>query len=510
MTPKNLARSTFWLIASEIIFNLSGYIIHSFVGRILGPADYGRYGLVVTMTTMIIILVGNGIPTAMAKYISEIFDTNPRMVLAIKRKAAILQTAIIGTLTILFFLSAPLIARALSDESLTNLFRISSLIIPSFALASFYFSWYTGMHKFNVQSILKTLRSVFKVLTIVGLAWAFKVPGSILGYALAAFSVFLVAFSYDRLSVTRNLKKAAKAQKQATETPFPTSKLVNYAWQVVVFFLAYELLISIDLYLVKGIMRNDYLTGIYNAALTVGRIPYYVFYALTIMLLPVVSKTTAANDHAKTNAIISQSLRLMVIFLVPSVILMAQFAEPIIRIFFSAKYTDAALPMSILVWGVGFLTIFYVMSFVLNGAGKTKISMYISLFGVVINTALNYILIKKYGLVGSAAATSLTSMFVTFIMLYYLIKEFGSVMKISSLAKISAAGVIMYFVSMFFSKGQIIFILWSLLLFSLYLAVLYFMGEIGSKDLAYVREIISSKGKKKAVREELSSNEPGV
>ena len=287
-------------------------------------------------------------------------------------------------------------------------------------------------------------------------------------------------------------------------------KLVNYAWQVVVFFLAYELLISIDLYLVKGIMRNDYLTGIYNAALTVGRIPYYVFYALTIMLLPVVSKTTAANDHAKTNAIISQSLRLMVIFLVPSVILMAQFAEPIIRIFFSAKYTDAALPMSILVWGVGFLTIFYVMSFVLNGAGKTKISMYISLFGVVINTALNYILIKKYGLVGSAAATSLTSMFVTFIMLYYLIKEFGSVMKISSLAKISAAGVIMYFVSMFFSEGQIIFILWSLLLFSLYLAVLYFMGERGSKDLAYVREIISSKGKKKAVREELSSNEPGV
>lgn len=510
MTSKNLARSTFWLIVSEIIFNLSGYVIHSFVGRILGPADYGRYGLVVTMTTMIIILVGNGIPTAMAKYISEIFETNPRMVLIIKRKAAFLQTTIIGTLTVLFFLSAPFIAKALNDESLTNLFRISSLIIPSFALASFYFSWYTGMHKFNVQSILKTLRSVFKVLAIVGLAWAYKVPGSIVGYALAAFSVFLVAFTYDKLYITRSLKKAAKAQKLSLEASFPTTKLVNYAWQVVLFFLAYELLISIDLYLVKGILKDDYLTGIYNAALTVGRIPYYVFYALTIMLLPVVSKTTAENDSEKTNSIVAQSMRLMVIMLVPSIILMVQFAQPLIRLFYSAKYVDAAYPMSILAWGVGFLTIFYVMSFVLNGAGKTKISMYISIWGVVMNTALNYVLIKKYGLVGSALATSFTSAIVTFIMLHYVIKHFGSLIKFRSLAKIAMAGLIMYLASLFFPKGQAVFVIWSIILFTIYLSILYLLREIGPKDFDYVRQIISSKKKKKALRQEFSGNEPSA
>ena len=194
----NLAKSTFWLVISEIIFNLSGYIIHSFVGRILGPADYGRYGLVVTLTTMVIILIGNGIPTAMAKYISEIFQTNPKLVLIIKRKAIFLQSIIIGTVTLLFFLAAPLISRLLGDPTLTPLFRISTLIIPAFALASFYFSYYTGLHKFNVQSILKTLRSVLKVVAIVGLAYAFGVPGSIIVYALAAFSVFLVAFVLDQ------------------------------------------------------------------------------------------------------------------------------------------------------------------------------------------------------------------------------------------------------------------------------------------------------------------------
>jgi len=514
MTSKNLAKSTVWLIASEIIFNLSGYIIHSFVGRILGPADYGRYGLVVTMTTMIIILIGNGIPTAMAKYISEIFETNPRMVLVIKRKALMLQSILIGSITVIFFFSAPLISRALGDDTLTPLFRISTLIIPAFAAASFYFSFYTALHKFNVQSILKTLRSVLKVVAIVGLAYVFGVPGSIVGYAVAALSVFLIAFLLDQLKYTKEIKQAAKGQNLSLESDFETKKLVNYAWQVILFFLAYELLISIDLYLVKGILHDDRLTGIYNAALTVGRIPYYIFYALTIMLLPVVSKSTSENDHAKTNQVIHQSLRLMLIFLIPAVILMAQFSRPIIKIFYSSKYLEAALPMSILAYGVGFLTIFYVMSFVMNGAGKTKIPMWISIFGVILNTALNYILIKQYaltgnGLIGSAIATSITSFIVMIAMLFYIQKDFGVLIKLKSLLKMLLAGIVMYIASKFFSQGEFVFLLWSVALMSLYLFILVLLKEITLQDFNYFKSIVS-KQKKTEIQEELSGNEPSA
>ena len=83
-----IAKSALWVTISEIIFNLSGFIIHSILGRVLGPADYGRYGLIVTLTTMVIILIGNGIPTAMAKYISEIFETEPKLILKIKRSSS--------------------------------------------------------------------------------------------------------------------------------------------------------------------------------------------------------------------------------------------------------------------------------------------------------------------------------------------------------------------------------------------------------------------------------------
>lgn len=510
MQSKNLAKSTLWLIVSELIFNLSGYVIHSSMGRILGPADYGRYGLVVTLTTMVIILIGNGIPTAMAKYISEIFETNPRLILVIKRKALLLQTTLIGAITAIFFLSAPLIAKALGDETLTPLFRISTLIIPSFAAASFYFSFYTALHKFNVQSILKTLRSILKVITIVGLAYLFGVPGSIVGFALAAIIVFLIGFTLDQLIYTKSIKKAAKAQNLSLESDFEAKKLLNYAWQVIIFFLAYELLISIDLYMVKAILHDDYLTGIYNASLTVGRIPYYIFYALTIMLLPVVSKSTAEKNHAVTNAVIGHSMRLMTIFLIPSVILMAQFAEPIIEIFYSSKYAEAAMPMSILAYGVGFLTIFYVMSFVLNGAGKTKIPMWISIFGFVVNAILNYILIKTNGLNGSAIATTITSLLIMILILFFINRDFGTIISIKSFFKMTLAGTLMLILSRFTPAENPVFLLSSVFLFAFYLLILIVLKEITPQDWNYLINIISKKKKKVEVQKQLSGNEPNA
>lgn len=498
----NLAKSALWVTISEIIFNLSGFVIHSFVGRILGPADYGRYGLVVTLTTMVIILIGNGIPTAMSKYISEVFDTNPGMVKVIKKQTIILQSILIGGITIIFYLLTPVISYILGDPTLTPLFRISTFIIPLFAAASFYFSYYTGLHKFGIQSFLKILRSIFRLVFIIGLAYFFKVEGSIAGYIVAPGLLFLVAMFIDRFKVSPNYKDV-----DTDGVTFEWKKLINYAWQIILFFLAYELLISIDLYLVKGILHDDYQTGIYNASLTIGRIPYYIFYALTVILLPVISKTTSENNREKTAEIINQSLRLMLIILVPMVTLMSVFSRPLIRLFYSHRYIDAAYPMSILVWGVGFLTIFYVFCFVMSGAGKVRKPMIMSVLGLALNTILNYILIKKYGITGSAIATSITSAIITFFMLYHIWTDFGVKVRLGSFLKIIFSGAVMYAASFIFNRGELIFMLWSAILFALYLGILILLGEIKKADIAIVRGMLARK-KAVEVEEEFSGNEP--
>lgn len=486
MSRQHIVKSVFWLTVAEIIYNLSGYIIHSGVGRILGPAEYGRYGLVVTLTTMVVVLIGNGIPTAMTKYLSEFFETNPGMILAIKKQALRAQLILMGAVTIIFFLAAPLISMALKDTSLIPLFRISAFIIPAFAAASFYFYYYTGIHKFNLQAGLKITRSLARIIFIIGLAYFFKVSGSVAGYIVAPLLVFLVAWLIDKLQVSREYFGA-------TNESFDWRKLLSYAWPITLFMLFYEILISLDLYFVKAIMQSDYLTGIYNGSLTIGRIPYYLFYALTIVLLPTISQTTSQNNTSETRKIISQSLRFMIILLLPVIVLMFVYATPIVNLFYGSEYLDAVLPMQVLILGMGFLTIFYVMSFVFSGAGLVKLPMYIALSGMILNAGLNYILIKMYGIIGSAAATSITSVIIVLILLFFIHRHFQGLIKFFNFAKMLAAAVAMYAVSLFLPAQNLMFLFWSIILTAIYFTILYILQEIKKEDLDLLKKLIAKK-----------------
>lgn len=482
---KSILKISFWLSISELAFNFSGYIIHAFLGRFLGPADYGRFSLVIVFSTMVIILIGRGIPISMSKYLSEVHQDKEKTA-KIKWNAATLQFIVIFIISLLYFLSAPIFAKLLRDSSLTPLFRISTLIIPSFAIASFYIYYFNGIHQFNKQSLLKFVRSVAKVIFILGFGYFYKAGGAIFGQALAPLSVFAVAFFIDPL---RKLKKSKnKLDKNLIK------KIANFAWPIIIFMLFYELMISIDLYLVKGIMRSDYQTGLFNSALTVGRIPYYAFYFLTILLLPKISQCIAKKDIQKTKRILSTSFRFLFMLMIPTIAILSYFAPSALRFFYGEKFTAAATPMSIVVFGLGFLTVYYTLTFVLNGAGKNKVPMYSSIFGAALNAILNYFFIKKWGLIGSAWATNITAFVMMIFALIYTSNKITNFINLFSIAKyIFASGIIYLLAQSFFSQGRFIFFLWSTVLLVIYLMILFVLKEIKKKDLAFLLESFKNK-----------------
>jgi len=483
---QSVATSILWLTIAEVVFNFSGYIIHSVLGRMLGPADYGRYGLIVNLTTTVVMLIGNGIPTAMSKYISGIFESSPDLVLVIKRRAALLQVLLMGFVTAVFYFLAPAFSALLNDKTLTPLFRISAFILPSFAAASFYLYYYIGIHRFGLQAAMKIIRSFARIIFVIGLAYYFGVKGSVVAYIIAPASVFVTAWIIDKFWIDRLFP-------QKSNLSFPWRKLLDYAWPVTLFMLFFQILTSLDLYMVKAILRDDRLTGIYNAALTLGYIPYYLFYALTLVMLPSVSRTTSSNNHSETTRIVSMSLRMMVAIIIPLAVVMIVYAAPIIQFFFGNRYMGAALPFQILTFGISFLSIFYVMSFALNGAGKIMVPMYVSLGGMILNGFLNYIFVQSYGIVGSAAATAATAILITGIILFYTHKHFDGLIKLAKLAKFVAAGLIMVLFSLFFPPQKWIFIAWSLILSGIYLGALYFLGEFTRDDLDFFRKAIFRK-----------------
>ncbi|MGK2848846.1 MAG: flippase [Minisyncoccota bacterium] len=490
---KKFSQAVVWLTISEIIFNLAGYFIHSFVGRILGPADYGRFSLVVTLTTMIIILIGNGIPTAMSKYLSEVFENEPERILGIKRQAIKLQIFLMFGVTVVFFFASPLIAWALSDMTLTPLFQLSSLIIPAFAAASFYFYYFTGLHFFRLQAILKTLRALGRVFFIILFAYFFGLKGALSGYIAAPLFVFLIALCAD-IFITHRYFAVTKKPK-TIPVAFSGKTLLLYAGPLTFFLVFYELISTLDLYFVKSLLKDDYLTGIYSAAITVGRIPYYLFYALTIVLLPAISKTTAERKHKETESLVNTSLRLLVLLLFPLVTLLIVYAKQILHLFYGSAYAQAVQPMSIFAVGVGFLTVFYVLSFALNGAGLVKIPMRLTFFGFIGMIILNFLLIPKWGISGASLSTTLVSFFLMLGILFHTKLHFNVFLSIQTIVLSCCAVFFITMLSFILPDGTFNFFFSGAFLFILYFVFLKISGELRTEDMAPFLKLFRKKQK---------------
>jgi stage V sporulation protein B len=494
---KKFANAFLWLTASEIFFNIAAYVVHAVIGRVLGPADYGRYGLVVTLTTMVIVLIGNGIPTAMAKYVSEKIEANPDDIRSIKRQAAKLQMLVIGSITILFFFLSPVIAWLLRDPSLTPLFQLSSLVIPAFAAASFYHHYFTGLHLFKLQAIVKIVRSIARVGFIICAALLFGVEGSIGGYVLAPLFTFLAAIAIDEFYVKRKLGIGRKLDGHTFH--FPMKTIAAYAGPLTLFLIFYELLLTLDLYFVKALLHDDHLTGLYNAAITVGRIPYYLFYALAMILLPAISKSTFEAKEEETEALIQKSLRFLLLLLTPMVTLLTIFATPALQFFFGNKYLEAAPAMQIFTIGVGFLTVFYVLAFAFNGAGKVKIPMNIALVGLIAFIPLNLFFIPKWGIVGASTAMAIVSCILMIGILFSVRKHFGVSLPLLSILRVFISVIILIPIASILPHGHFSFLFSGATLFILYLTSIHVLGELTTEDTDPIRKLFRKTEKKTAL-----------
>ena len=382
------------------------------LGRMLGVADYGRYSLVIGFTTMIILLVGRSIPTAMMKRISENLNDWSR-ILAIRKSAATIQIVIIISLTIIFYLSSPLIAKIFGDTTLTPLFKLSSLVIPTFALSSFHVLYFNGLKYFKAMTTLKIARGIFRISWILGLAYLLGLRGAIFGSILAPLSVFLVAVIIEIFFI--------KKPKNIRIAKYPYKKILSYAGGFILFVVFYEFYIRTDMYLIKTLTGSDTNTGLYNAAVTIALIPYYVMFALTFILFPTISDLAKRQDHKEIQKVLKKVIIFLFTLLIPSALVMALIPDLLVTIFFGNKFATSATLIPYMLGGAIFITIFYVLASVFNGANMTKIPVTITITALIIGITANIQFLPTCGIKATAIIFSLTATFMgisSLIMMY--------------------------------------------------------------------------------------------
>ena len=90
------------------------------------------------------------------------------------------------------------------------------------------------------------------------------------------------------------------------------------------------------------------MAGLYTSAVSIARIPYSFFLALPAVMLPLISSAISQKNHGLVKKYITQSLRYVIMILLPIMALISAYADQIINLLYSIEFTSAGSILKIL------------------------------------------------------------------------------------------------------------------------------------------------------------------
>jgi stage V sporulation protein B len=471
------AKGTLYLTIAQVVLLGSGYIIHFGLARMVSVEQYGRFGIILSILLIVQYFVIKGVPDAVAKFVAEGRDVE-----SIKKKGMKIQLYLSLILYIILFITAPLIAQILNDESLTRYIWLGSLLIIGRAFLSIYNGILNGMKKYSKSSkvliIYHILRIIF-VFTLVLLG--FEIFGAIMGYIIALFIATLFAYKYSKIKLSGG--------------EISTKDLLLFSYPMVIFTFSYILIMNLSLFFVANITNNPCDVAYFTAASTIAGISYTIFLALSFTIYPSISKSIKHGAVEQTKSYINYFSRYSFMILLPISVIVYKTSGDIITLFYPGEFIAGSGALGILIFGISFISIFVIFASIINTAGDSKPSMMVGLSLIPISVVTNFILINKYGMVGGAMATTITG-FVGMVTAGIIAKKlFKTLIPFSSLIKICSAAGIIFVILNFFQVSGIMILLVDASVFIGYFGILYLFGEFKKEDFDIIKGSLNIKNK---------------
>lgn len=467
-----LGRATLLLLISQGVLMVSGYTVNVGLARLLGPEDFGQFGVVMSFLLVIQVFVITGIPIALQKYVAE--NTAASRVLL--RKTLPWHLFYSAAVFAGFFLTAPLLAWLYEDMSLRFYLQIAAIDILSYGLYKYFLSMQNGMHEFGRQAAMGIAYGLCKPLAIFALVlMGYGVTGAVLGNMLGSVGGLLVGLLILRFPELR---------KKLDDIPF-----FQFAFTNVFYYVGLQLLMSIDIWFVKYYLSGE-ATGQYVSASRVAQIPYLLSLAVSSALMPSISRATKANDEKRVRDIVRIFMRYWLILLFAMIVVVDSTASSLIVLFFGDKYQAAAPVLALLFAAVALLTLAAVMNTILISRDRLVPCLKIIGFLIGAHVVANFLLVPKFGGLGAAGATLIVAVLANARSGYLLLKETGVVLPPASMVRTIIASVLVFAAANLFPVSQHFVVVKCVALLGLFVAVLFALRELNIADIKRLRAIV--------------------
>ncbi|MDY6895096.1 MAG: oligosaccharide flippase family protein, partial [Thermotogota bacterium] len=158
--------------------------------------------------------------------------------------------------------------------------------------------------------------------------------------------------------------------------------------------------------LMLGYFKTPDVVGLYNAALPLANLIPIVLGSMNFLYVPIASQLYSRNLMEEIKRNYATLTKWTFSLTLPLFLIMFLFPETVIDILFEARYIQAGIALQILALGMFIHTFSGPNGVTLVTIGKTRLLMWTSLIGAILNIVLNFLLIPSFGIIGAAVASA--------------------------------------------------------------------------------------------------------
>ena len=383
-------KNTSWIIAEKILRLTVGLFVGIWIIRYLGPGDYGILAYSQSFVALFAVISTFGLDSIVVR---ELVNDN------------INRDRLIGTVFWLKLMGAFLVLAILaiavsftSNDYFTNIIIFiiaSTTIFQSFNIIDLYFQSkvmskyiaYSNMFSFLLSSSIR----VFLILN----------KASIIAFALMIlFEGFILAISfiyfYKKRIITLYIKNLKFAKTTAISLLKESLPLFFSAIVVTIY-------MKIDQVMIKE-MLNAEAVGQYSAAVKLSEAWYFIPIAIVSSVFPAIINAKKKSEELYYSRL-QMLYNLMVWMAIAIAIPMTFLSDWIVDLLYGVEYNQAGSILMIHIWAGVFVFLGVASNNWFVVERLLMLSFWRTFSGMLVNVALNYILIPTHGGIGAAYAT---------------------------------------------------------------------------------------------------------
>ena len=173
-----------------------------------------------------------------------------------------------------------------------------------------------------------------------------------------------------------------------------------------------------------GFVSTDVQVGYYTTSTKIHTIILMAFSAVTGVLMPRMASILSEKRYDEYKRLIKKSISILIIFAIPSVLLIEVFAPQIVNIIAGSGYQGAVIPLRIiapLILIIGIEQVMITQS--LMPMGKDKAVLINSILGAFVGVVANIILVPHFAAIGSAIVWAISELVVMCSALFFFKRE---------------------------------------------------------------------------------------